>query len=298
MEEGASNQVRRSTTMQRPRLLSIASSASPLLLRKVSRVAPLLTRGLTNKAGLLVAEDLVKAPSHVDLASLGLTLIPDFVTAEEETALLEEFLTPLKKSRYEDGHWDAVISRYRERQFPFDRLNPITQQVTMRAQALFPAQAAFFPPFSPPNSRFPAGACVGAALPYVHAIDLAKEGGEIRSHVDSVKFSGAVVCGLSLGSDAIMRLTEERDAGRGSDSNDSNGDAAHAHAHAVVIDIKLLRRSLYLITGKARYLWGHAVLGAKESAELGIKRERRLSIIMRDELASGKTTGTTAGAQY
>ncbi|CAN0326924.1 unnamed protein product, partial [Phaeothamnion confervicola] len=38
-----------------------------------------------------------------------------------------------------------------------------------------------------------------------HAIDLAPEG-FIKPHVDSVKFSGRVVAGLSLVSAAVMRL--------------------------------------------------------------------------------------------
>lgn len=43
-----------------------------------------------------------------------------------------------------------------------------------------------------------------------HAIDLKKEG-VLSAHVDSVKFSGTIVCGISLESSAIMRLKPSKD---------------------------------------------------------------------------------------
>jgi alkylated DNA repair protein alkB homolog 7 len=47
-------------------------------------------------------------------------------------------------------------------------------------------------------------AITGAWLP-VHAIDLTAAG-HIKPHVDSIKFSGTVVAGISLLSTAIMKL--------------------------------------------------------------------------------------------
>ena len=47
-------------------------------------------------------------------------------------------------------------------------------------------------------------AAVTSWLP-CHAIDLSKDG-RLDAHVDSVKFSGGIVAGISLLSDSIMRL--------------------------------------------------------------------------------------------
>ena len=101
-------------------------------------------------------------------------------------------------------------------------------------------------------------------LPAVHVIDL-KRGGRIGAHVDSVKFSGGLVAGLSLSSDAEMILRpydEERDA-------PVEGKEAR---------ITLPRRSLYVMSGEARYAFTHEVSG-----ELGGEpRARRISLMFRD----------------
>ena len=62
-------------------------------------------------------------------------------------------------------------------------------------------------------------------MPSVHVIDLAPMG-YIKPHIDSVKFSGSIVAGLSLVSEAIMRF--EHEASR--------------------LDVLLPRRSLYRMT--------------------------------------------------
>lgn len=102
-------------------------------------------------------------------------------------------------------------------------------------------------------------------LAHVHVLDLAKEG-EIKPHVDSVKFCGDTIAGLSLLSSSVMRLIREEDASE-------------------VIDVKLNRRSLYIMKNEARYDYSHAILGIKDSVFNGktIPRDRRVSIIFRCE---------------
>jgi len=102
-------------------------------------------------------------------------------------------------------------------------------------------------------------------LPYVHILDLDKNG-VIKPHIDSVKFCGQIIGGLSLLSTSIMRLVHE-----------DNPD--------LVADVLLKRRSLYIMKDVARYKFTHAILGHKESVYDGIEitRERRISIILRCE---------------
>ena len=103
-----------------------------------------------------------------------------------------------------------------------------------------------------------------------HAIDLAADGA-LDAHVDSVKFSGGLVAGLSLLSDAIMRLRpaggewhaeagergearreEEGGGGGREEAPDDDGGITAGH-----VDLYLPRRSLYVLTGPSRYSYTH-----------------------------------------
>lgn len=102
-------------------------------------------------------------------------------------------------------------------------------------------------------------------LAHVHVLDLAKEG-EIKPHVDSVKFCGDTIAGLSLLSPSVMRLVHEKDANE-------------------IVDVKLEKRSLYIMKNQARYDYSHAILGLNDSIFNGqpVPRDRRVSIIFRCE---------------
>jgi alkylated DNA repair protein alkB homolog 7 len=102
----------------------------------------------------------------------------------------------------------------------------------------------------------------GSWLP-CHAIDL-HETGALNAHVDSVRFSGNVVAGLSLLTSSIMRFSLA-DATKGS------------------IDLWLPPRSLYVMSGVSRFDYKHELLpsgGLFKGAP--VERGRRLSIIFRD----------------
>jgi alkylated DNA repair protein alkB family protein 7 len=117
----------------------------------------------------------------------------------------------------------------------------------------------------------------------VHVLDLAADG-YITPHVDSVKFSGDLVCGVSLLSGAVMTLAPEAPPDL----------AAAPDARA---RLYLPRRSLYVLSGHARYRFTHSVDGGEarrdrapepEDAHVrevfgeGYVRERRISLIFRD----------------
>jgi alkylated DNA repair protein alkB family protein 7 len=106
-----------------------------------------------------------------------------------------------------------------------------------------------------------------------HAIDL-KRDGELRAHVDSVRFSGGMVAGISFLSSSIMRLRPGSEVGR----NPEEG----------FVDLLLPPLSLYVLTGVSRYEYAHELLPSGSIFEsldgmnVEIEREHRVSVIFRD----------------
>lgn len=102
-------------------------------------------------------------------------------------------------------------------------------------------------------------------LAFVHVLDVMATGA-IKPHVDSVRFCGNTIAGMCLLSSAVMRFTHDKDKSR-------------------YADALLTRRSLYIMQGKSRYDYAHAVLGSEESKFKGevVPRDRRISVICRNE---------------
>jgi alkylated DNA repair protein alkB homolog 7 len=183
--------------------------------------------------------------------------------------------------RYEQGHWDSVIKNYREVEL-FDEelddlkylLQPIRQFIEERHNNSS----------TDPTDHDSSLCFSGSWLP-CHAIDLHHDG-ELNAHVDSVRFSGNLVAGLSLLSDAIMRLKPSRDSSS-HDSSDEKGDVIPTSStveSSEYIDLLLPRRSLYVLSGMSRYRYSHELLpsGSRFQNTVPIPRDRRLSVIFRD----------------
>ncbi|KAG8598554.1 hypothetical protein GDO81_002655 [Engystomops pustulosus] len=138
-------------------------------------VAVLIAGFRRHHAGALPPEHISPSSAAVlSLLSSGLTLQPDFITAEEEAALCRELEPVLRKKRYESGHWDDAIHGFRE----VERLHwsPDSSAVIQRVR----------------DKAFPPGE---NQLSLVHVLDLQKDG-YIKPHVDSVKqYHAAGVCG-------------------------------------------------------------------------------------------------------
>uniref|UniRef100_A0A8V5GRY6 Uncharacterized protein n=1 Tax=Melopsittacus undulatus TaxID=13146 RepID=A0A8V5GRY6_MELUD len=120
-----------------------------------------------------------------------------------------------------------------------------------RALLLRVADAAFPPPARPPQ-------------PLVHVLDLQPRG-HVRPHVDSVKFCGCTIAGVSLLSPSVLRLVccrQPQDR----------------------MDLLLEPGSLYVLRGAARYEFTHEILPDAESwfGERRVPRGRRISIIYRN----------------
>ncbi|XP_010773626.1 alpha-ketoglutarate-dependent dioxygenase alkB homolog 7, mitochondrial isoform X2 [Notothenia coriiceps] len=111
------------------------------------------------------------------------------------------------------------------------------------------------------SGAFPEGSPL---LGPVHILDLDKTG-YIKPHIDSVKFCGSTIAGLSLLSDSIMRLMKEDDAEEW-------------------LDLLLPRFSLYILRDQARYNFTHQILKDEESVFNGqrVPRLRRISVICRN----------------
>ncbi|KAL3090710.1 hypothetical protein niasHS_004901 [Heterodera schachtii] len=176
------------------------------------------------------------------------SVLGDFVSEEEETQLLDEVWPHMKRMRWEDEHWDGQIQRYREREQMLENWRPETQALIRRVwHTSFPA------PFEP--------------SPYVHILDLHQDG-LISPHLDKSRYCGRVISGLSLLSASVMRMRHK----------------SAELGQLCVADLLLSRRSLYRLSGSARYDFTHALLGADESrfGTQTVPRERRIALICRE----------------
>lgn len=192
-------------------------------------------------------------------------LFEDFVSDTEEAALMVEVEQVTKRMRYEYDHWDDAIHGYRETErknwYPHNRL--VLDRV----------------------GKF---AFDNAVMPYVHVLDLAKDG-VIKPHVDSSRYCGNIIAGVSLLTDCIMRLrrVDETKYYQGKDA-----DQIHVRPEATEVDkefnyyadVLLKRRSLYIMRDSARYKFTHEVLAAGASFQNRVvDKDRRVSIICRND---------------
>lgn len=113
-----------------------------------------------------------------------------------------------------------------------------------------------------------------------HVIDLAADG-HIGAHVDSLKFSGKLICGLSLLSARVLRLVKTTDSSVAIDNtNDTTGHdnktieggygegsdreaflAAIGDTATPVLEVLVRPRSLYIVANEFRYKYTHEILG-------------------------------------
>lgn len=174
-----------------------------------------------------------------------LLVAPDVVTEEEECILAAECSKILRRRRYEEGHWDQVIEKFKEMER--SRWSERAQQILKKIRAV---------PILPPGLPY---------FPAVHVIDLAQDG-FIRPHVDAIKFSGRVVAGVSLLSPAVMRFKEE--------SRDSYIDVFLPRRSMYMMTNRIRYNYTHEILPGTQEFKGEKVL-----------RERRISIMIRDALS-------------
>uniref|UniRef100_H0XU03 Alpha-ketoglutarate-dependent dioxygenase alkB homolog 7, mitochondrial n=2 Tax=Otolemur garnettii TaxID=30611 RepID=H0XU03_OTOGA len=167
---------------------------------------------------------------------------PGFLSAAEEETLSQELEPELRRRRYEYDHWDAAIHGFRETEK--SRWTEASWAILQRVQgaAFGPGQTLLSP---------------------IHVLDLEPQG-YIKPHVDSIKFCGATIAGLSLLSSSVMRLVHTQEPGDW-------------------LELLLQPGSLYILRDSARYDFSHEILRDGESffGERRIPRRRRISVICR-----------------
>ncbi|CAJ0945235.1 unnamed protein product, partial [Mesorhabditis belari] len=158
------------------------------------------------------------------------TVVGEFISDREEAGLISEVEPHMKRLRYEKSHWDDAIHLYREREQR--KWSDANEMVIQRVR-----EASF------PN--------LTRHLTYVHILDLHKDG-VIKAHIDSIRYCGDVVTGISLLSNTVMRLR-------------------HKDCKDLIADLYLARRSLYKLSNIGRYDFTHEILGESNSEFMGVK---------------------------
>lgn len=157
--------------------------------------------------------------------------------------------------RYERGHWDSAIQQYRETEL-------VDEDENLKA-ILHPLRRFLEENHTRSSCSNGTKSFTGSWLP-CHTIDL-DEKGSLNAHVDSIRFSGNLVAGLSLLSSSVMRLKP-----------------ADATSHGSV-DLYLPPWSLYVLSGVSRYEYTHELLPSGSFYQgNSVERGQRLSVIFRD----------------
>uniref|UniRef100_A0A2S2NLJ5 Putative alpha-ketoglutarate-dependent dioxygenase ABH7 n=1 Tax=Schizaphis graminum TaxID=13262 RepID=A0A2S2NLJ5_SCHGA len=177
------------------------------------------------------------------------TIIPDIVSVDEESQLIDEIEKSLKRLRYQHDHWDDAIHGYRE-----------TEIMTWKDQNNTNVMQRL-------RNRVFADESITEQMKRVHVLDLC-DNGYVKPHIDSIRFCGNIIAGLSLLSDSVMRLADEN------------------YPDTYVVYALLPRRSLYIMKDTVRYKYTHEILSDGAPTVFNDKqivRKRRVSIVMRNE---------------
>ncbi|KAF9904471.1 hypothetical protein BX616_001297 [Lobosporangium transversale] len=262
---------------------SILSSQIP-----PSSPSPSLSTDILNYQKLCTPDHL--AATHFDLSRIkdpkersqilqDFILVPDYLSSTEHDMLVDAAVRKLKRAlgkqiRYEDGHFDGVITRYRECSASEwgssggagpgeDALSSTSTSAMARPERTTPLEImqSIKREFFPLHWHWVSP----------HILELESEKGGIKPHVDHLDASGEVVAGLCLGSDAVMELIHESDP------------------HHKTFRVLLPKRCFYFQRGQVRYHYKHGIpIDPQDHAFKGkiIPKERRISIMLRNALES------------
>ncbi|XP_023572820.1 alpha-ketoglutarate-dependent dioxygenase alkB homolog 7, mitochondrial isoform X1 [Octodon degus] len=187
---------------------------------------------------------------------------PGFLSKDEEATMSREVEPELRRRRYQYDHWDAFLC------FPWE-LHDLAQPSLFSVQAIHGFRETEKSRWSEASqailqrvqeAAFGPGQTL---LSPIHVLDLEPQG-YIKPHVDSVKFCGATIAGLSLLSPSVMRLVHTQEPGQW-------------------LELLLEPGSLYILRDSARYDFSHEILRDEESffGEHRVPRGRRISVICR-----------------
>lgn len=197
-------------------------------------------------------------------------LVPEYLTPDEHDMMVKGATLKLKRAlgkqvRYEDGHFDGVITRYRECSAG-DWSSPISATTspssdsssnndqkgrTTPREMMDAIKSDFFP----------------STWTWVspHILELEAGQGGIKPHVDHLDASGSVVAGLCLGSSAVMELIHQDDPQKW-------------------FRVLLPKRCFYFQRDSVRYSYKHGIPIEPEDHQFRgtvIPKEKRISVMLR-----------------
>ncbi len=179
----------------------------------------------------------------------GLSYVPDFITADEERALLEAI---------NQSPWLNDLKR---------RVQHYGYKYDYKARAVTnDAYLGELPDWIEPIAKRLSDQGIFQTAPDQAIVNEYEPGQGISAHVDCVPCFGETIASLSLGSSAMMQFQNARDGRKE--------------------ELYLQERSLIVLSGAARYEWTHAIPGRKYDIVNGFKleRTRRVSITFRNML--------------
>ncbi|KAG0329196.1 Alpha-ketoglutarate-dependent dioxygenase alkB 7, mitochondrial [Dissophora globulifera] len=239
------------------------------------------------------------ASSHFDLSKIApaehaqilhdFIIVPDYLTVAEQSMLVDAATKKLKRAlgkqvRYEDGHFDGVITRYRECSatdwgsgsgigsgsgsgsgLESAGSSGTGTATTSAADAPSPERTtpqeimqSIKREFFPHHWNWVAP----------HILELEAGKGGIKPHVDHLDASGQVVAGLCLGSTAVMELIHEDDPAKS-------------------FRVLLPKGCFYFQRDSVRYRYKHGIPILPEDHQFRgsiIPKEKRISIMLRNAL--------------
>ncbi|PLW19820.1 hypothetical protein PCANC_12615 [Puccinia coronata f. sp. avenae] len=168
--------------------------------------------------------------------------------------------SPFKEEQeytFQAGHFDEVISGYREMQVAQFLPPPSSSSLhSSSLQAILTRLQALLPPSTTTTNNRP---------PLLHLLHLSSQG-KIEPHVDNLHASGNTIVGLSLGSTRVMRLGLP---------------SSPIHSH---IKVLLLPGSVYVQRDSVRYNLQHSIPSNDTFKNRRIVGAQRLSLMLRNQL--------------
>ncbi|KAK3807677.1 MAG: hypothetical protein J3Q66DRAFT_82915 [Benniella sp.] len=253
----------------------------------------------------LVYRDLCTPPSiastHFDLSGIDpsehaqilrdFIIMPDYLSTTEHDMLVDAAVKKLKRAlgkqvRYEDGHFDGVITRYRECSATDWGPGPEPSTVAVAAAVSTPTSGTTTASTtrSRPERSSPREIMSSIQQEFFphqwkwvapHILELEAGKGGIKPHVDHLEASGEVVAGLCLGSTAVMELIHE-------DNPDKS------------FRVLLPKGCFYFQRDSVRYHYKHGIPILPQDHQFKgtvIPKERRISIMLRNALESSRPYG-------
>jgi len=191
---------------------------------------------------------------QTELLPLGLKIIEDFLSKEEEKSLLDKI---------ENGGWEGDGEKIRRVQQFGVRYDYKTHQVDHEAKA--PEIPKFLHFLIERISPF-----ISTAIRQVFVNEYVHHQG-IGPHIDPPDTFGPEIFGVSLGSPAVMRFSREE--------YDN-------------VNVLLNPRSLLIMSGESRYLWKHEIPYTKSVVGFPRRKKgfRRISVTLRGVMSPPSST--------